>query len=120
MLYTYLVKEIHEVDGDTLDVTLDLGLDILHRTRIRLNGLNAPEKNTVEGKAAKAYVHDWLSKYKSFEVDTIKDKTEKYGRYLGDVFGFTDDSRLIMTHLNQDLLDTKHALPWDGKGTRPV
>ena len=46
-MYEYKIKSIDRVvDGDTVDVIIDLGFDILHKTRVRLYGIDAPESRT--------------------------------------------------------------------------
>lgn len=71
------------IDGDTVEVVLDLGLKIAHRTVLRLYGLNAPEKNTDEGKQLIEHLNNEFPFNSDIIVQTIKDKKEKYGRYLG-------------------------------------
>lgn len=114
--YRAIVTKV--IDGDTLDVDLDLGLDAHLYTRLRLAGLNAAEHNTPEGVAAKAYVSSWILQHQTaggwFTVGTLKDRREKYGRYLATVTAADGAS------LNADLLTSGHALPWDGHGERPV
>lgn len=93
--YSYPAEIIRVIDGDTIDVRLtladvDVGFDI-HLTeyfniKLRLAGINAPEKNTPEGKTAKTYLSSMLPPGTKCAVTTIKDKTEKYGRYLAWVF----------------------------------
>jgi len=108
-MYDYACKVSRVIDGDTLDLEVDLGMDVRVMTRVRLNGIDAPEMNTPEGKQAKKFVEDWVSAYGALglEVDTIKDKKEKYGRYLAELYG---GSR----HLNADLVAHDHAKPYDG------
>ena len=46
-MYEYRIHEVNRVvDGDTIDVTIDLGFDILYKTRVRLYGINTPETRT--------------------------------------------------------------------------
>jgi micrococcal nuclease len=83
MLYEYQCTVIRVIDGDTVDVAIDLGLRIYHQTRIRLYGINAPEMSTDEGKRAKARLSELMPVGGEFILRTIKDRKEKYGRYLG-------------------------------------
>lgn len=79
--YDATVKSIH--DGDTITVDIDLGLDVcLLNQKLRWYGINAPELNTAEGKKALAFLAQFLKVGDKIEVVTMKDKTEKYGRYL--------------------------------------
>ena len=74
------------VDGDTLHLNVDLGCDTTLAMTVRLYGLNCPEMNTEEGKAAKAYVERWVAlSGPVFVVRTVRDRKEKYGRYLADL-----------------------------------
>ena len=65
-LYHYRAKVVRTVDGDTIDVELDLGFDITLKARVRLVGINTPESRTRDleekaaGLAAKEYVGKWL------------------------------------------------------------
>lgn len=82
-MYEYLATIEKVVDGDTLHVTIDLGMDCSVKTTIRINGINAPEMSTDEGRAAKDYASSLLPVGEKVILRTIKDKREKYGRYLG-------------------------------------
>jgi len=82
--YEYYGTVTNVVDGDTVDVMLDLGLHIHHSIRLRLFGLNAPELRGPE-KAAGKETKAWLEKQvlsQPVKVETIRDKTGKYGRLL--------------------------------------
>jgi micrococcal nuclease len=81
-MYNYRASVIKVVDGDTVDLRIDLGMSIFHDIRCRLLGINAPERFTKEGKESTKFLKDLLSKQKTWEVITHKDKKEKYGRYL--------------------------------------
>lgn len=110
---TYPATVLRVVDGDTLDVDLDLGFTIRTRQRLRLNGLNAPEKNAPEGKAAKAWVAEWLTEHGP-ELVVETHAREKYGRWLATV------SAADGACLNTDLIDAGIAAPYDGHGPRPL
>lgn len=90
-MYTYkcIVKEI--VDGDTVDVDIDLGFDVVLRDkRIRLDGIDTPECRTRDleekkyGLIAKAYVGLFLTEGEQAILSTRKEKKGKFGRILGD------------------------------------
>lgn len=71
------------IDGDTICVDVRLVGDVwLHKAPMRLFGINCPEMNTAEGKAAKAFTDAWLLA-KDEQVELSKDR-DKYGRLLGD------------------------------------
>jgi endonuclease YncB( thermonuclease family) len=81
-VYEYRARALRVVDGDTLHAELDLGLDVRLRLTLRLANIDAPELPTPEGKAARAWLQENLG-VEWFTVRTVKDRKEKYGRYLG-------------------------------------
>ena len=82
-MYEYRAKLLRVVDGDTVHLEIDLGLETLRKINCRVYGINAPEMNTPEGKAAKIYLAGLLAPdADNLLVRTFKDRTEKYGRYL--------------------------------------
>ena len=107
-MYEYDAKILRVVDGDTLAVECDLGFDVSTRLNVRLSGLDAPERNTVEGKAAIAWLEvEIATRGSDCTLRTIKDRREKFGRYLG-VFTFGEWC------LNDALLAAGHAKLYDG------
>jgi micrococcal nuclease len=83
--FVYKCKIVKIYDGDTVTAEIDLGFSIKHTIVIRLAGINAPEirgKERPEGLRSKTYLQE-LIKDKQVVVQTLKDKKEKYGRYLG-------------------------------------
>lgn len=93
-MYEYYVREVKNVvDGDTIDVIIDLGFDILFSSRVRLAGIDTPESRTsdkaekVLGLEAKEYLKKQLKDAKTVVIRTEKmDSSEKYGRILGWVY----------------------------------
>lgn len=93
-MYEYHVKKVtNVVDGDTIDVDIDLGFDISFSSRVRLAGIDTPESRTtnkaekVLGLEAKEYVKSKIKDAKDVVIKTEKmDSSEKYGRILGWVF----------------------------------
>jgi micrococcal nuclease len=94
-----VVKVTKVVDGDTLDVILDLGFSTYRKERIRILGIDSDELNSKDpGQKAKAFAAKefalrWFSPDLSKRVlwvKTYKDRKDKYGRFLGD-FKFLDD-----------------------------
>jgi micrococcal nuclease len=93
-MYEYFVREVKSVvDGDTIDVLIDLGFDILFESRVRLAGIDTPESRTTDkaekvlGLEAKEYLKKQLKDAKSVVIRTEKmDSSEKYGRILGWVY----------------------------------
>lgn len=90
-MYEYYVKEVTAVvDGDTIDVVIDLGFDIMFASRVRLAGIDTPESRTKDkaekalGLESKKYLADRLKSAKNIIIKTEKlDSSEKYGRILG-------------------------------------
>ncbi len=93
-MYEYFVEEVRNVvDGDTIDVVIDLGFDILFASRVRLAGIDTPESRTTDkiekvlGLEAKEYLKKQLKDAKSVIIRTEKmNSSEKYGRILGWVY----------------------------------
>ena len=93
-MYEYYVRKVENVvDGDTIDVLIDLGFDILFASRVRLAGIDTPESRTKDlaekalGLEAKEYLKKALKDAKSVVIKTEKmDSYEKYGRILGWVY----------------------------------
>jgi micrococcal nuclease len=93
-MYEYYVRKVENiVDGDTIDVLIDLGFDILFQSRVRLAGIDTPESRTKDlkekalGLESKEYLKKALKDAKSVVIKTEKmDSSEKYGRILGWVY----------------------------------
>lgn len=82
-MYDYKAKLIRVIDGDTVHLNVDLGCDVNINMTCRLYGINAPEMRTEAGPLAKEHLIKLLSEAPdSLILYTIKDKKEKYGRYL--------------------------------------
>lgn len=79
-MYRYNATVERVVDGDTIDLMIDLGFDVWTHQRIRLNGIDTPERNTPLGKALKKHMANLLEGTKII-IDVTK--PDKYGRYLG-------------------------------------
>ena len=90
-MYEYRVKKITSVvDGDTIDVDIDLGFSISYSQRVRLAGIDTPESRTSDkfektlGIESKEYLKNKLKDAKDIIIKTQKpDSSEKYGRILG-------------------------------------
>ena len=107
-MYTYNAEVIKVYDGDTITVNIDLGFGIIKsQTKIRLLGIDTPELRGEEREAgleAKKALMD-LIMGKTVTIVTEKDKTGKYGRYLGTIF-------LDNTNINLWMLDHGYAKPY--------
>lgn len=93
-MYEYYVREVKNiVDGDTIDVILDLGFNILFEQRVRLAGIDTPESRTTDkvekalGLESKDYLKKRITAAKNVVIKTEKmDSSEKYGRILGWIY----------------------------------
>ena len=96
-MYTYAAKLIEVIDGDTVDLLIDLGFGVHAKERCRLYGIDAPEMPTEAGRAAKAYLESLLGASSELFVATRKmtrkpkEKTDKYGRYLAVLYVSSND-----------------------------
>jgi|TARA_R110000744_G_scaffold53068_1_gene113489 micrococcal nuclease len=107
-MYEYSCTVDRVVDGDTIDVILDLGFDILYRSRVRLYGIDTPESRTrnkdekVRGKMASAYLKKAIDSGKKVVIETkLKDSKGKFGRVLGNVMvdGININQLMIVNYL---------------------
>lgn len=118
--YEYDVTVIKHVDGDTSHVRVhastDAGFDVTIgidiNLTVRWNGINAPEISTPEGKDALAWLEKTLPAGSSCVMRSVKDKKEKYGRYLGTFFAVVSDEGYV--NLNQAMIDAGHAVSYEG------
>jgi micrococcal nuclease len=125
--YIYRVRQVIKVvDGDTIDVAIDLGFDISLTKRVRLSGVDTPESRTTDlkEKTLGLEVKEWLKKKLQDQTDIIiktelPDSTEKYGRILGQLF--VGDKEVMSVNkkksINQQMIDEGYAWEYDG-GTK--
>jgi micrococcal nuclease len=119
-VYEYHVKKVNKVvDGDTIDVDIDLGFDISFSSRVRLAGIDTPESRTTDlkekalGVEVKEKIKKEIAAAKEIVIKTEKpDSSEKYGRILG--WLFLDGNTVS---LNQQLIDQGYAWTYGG-GTK--
>ena len=119
-MYEYRVKQVLKVvDGDTIDVVIDLGFDISYTSRVRLAGIDTPESRTTDarekilGLEVKEYLKKALDGATDIVIRTEKvDSSEKYGRILGWLFVNKSTSSL-----NMELVNKGYAWSYDG-GTK--
>lgn len=109
------------VDGDTVDVDIDLGFGIwVHNERVRLYGIDTPESRTRDleekkaGLFAKDVVLHYLPEGSKQVLRTHKDKVGKYGRVLGE-FVIYDSLADRQTTINQFMIDHKIGVEYSGK-----
>ena len=123
--YNFRVTEINRVlDGDTIDVTIDLGFDLFKKERVRVAGVDTPEKRTrdLEEKALGIDATNWLKKKLEDTIagdgDELTVRTElvggmgKYGRLLG--WLYVGESTIS---LNELMIEEGYAWEYDG-GTK--
>ena len=122
--YNFRVVEINRVvDGDTIDVTIDLGFDLFKKERVRVAGVDTPEKRTrdLEEKELGIEATNWLKEKLDGAIigdDDLVIRTElvggmgKYGRLLG--WLYIGDSELS---LNEIMIEEGYAWAYDG-GTK--
>ena len=92
--FSYRVNKVTKVvDGDTIDVILDMGFDIMYKQRVRLFGIDTPESRTRDleekkyGLLSKKFLQEHLKSASRIAIKTYKgDETGKFGRILGDVW----------------------------------
>lgn len=107
-MYQYKIKKITRViDGDTVDVDIDLGFGITLSHRVRLKGINAAETKTkdleekAEGIKARLWLEKELSRKGEWIIDTIKE--DKYGRILSTLYLVGDPVTVNERMLNEGI-----------------
>ena len=119
--YNFRVVSVDKVlDGDTIDVTIDLGFDLYKKERVRVAGVDTPEKRTrnLEEKALGLDATEWIKDHLEGAIDGDDDliiRTEldggvgKYGRLLG--WLYIGDATVS---LNEKMIDEGYAWAYDG------
>lgn len=108
-LYAYKAVVLDAYDGDTVTVLIDLGLHVKVQAKVRLLGINAPELRGAQrdkGLLSKARIEELILN-KTVYIKTYKDRKEKYGRWLGEIYT-TDSDKSV----NQILIDEGFAWPY--------
>ena len=118
-MFEYKCKIVRVVDGDTVDVDIDLGFGVwLQKQRIRLYGIDTPESRTRDleekkyGLAAKNFLTKWLSGG-GITIKTHKDAKGKFGRILGELWCFD-------VNVNQKMIDQHHAVKYHGQSKEEI
>jgi micrococcal nuclease len=114
-MYEYRVKIVRVVDGDTVDVDIDLGFGIwIKNERVRIMGIDTPESRTRDaveklfGLAAKKRLEELLGEYSILRTMKPGKSDEKFGRILGD---FIEDGGVIISNV---LIKEGHSVPYFG------
>lgn len=123
-MYEYRCKIVKVIDGDTVDVDIDLGFGIWMRgERVRLLGIDTPESRTRDpeekryGLLAKQYLVNHLGD--ESVLRTQKDKTGKFGRVLGEFIVY-DAKHDRYTSVNSMLIREHHAVAYEGQSKEDV
>ena len=117
-MFEYYCKIERVVDGDTVDVSVDLGFDINHKARVRMMGIDTPEKRTknkaekVLGLASTARLKELL-KGRQIKLVCSKEGKGKFGRILADVISI-DKKTGEEFNVNNRLIDEGYARPYYG------
>ena len=118
-MYEYKCKLVKVVDGDTIDIDIDLGFGVwLQKQRIRLYGIDTPESRTsdatekIYGMAAKEFLTKWTNSG-GLTIKTHKDAKGKFGRILGEIWCFN-------TNVNEKLVEENHAVRYHGQSKQEI
>ena len=119
-MYEYKCKVTRVVDGDTVDIDIDLGFGVwLHKERVRIYGIDTPESRTSDeveklyGKAATAFLVKWTNAG-DLTLRTFKDDRGKFGRILGELWYGREHN------INQLLVDNHHAVRYYGQSKEEI
>ena len=116
-MYEYFCKIQRVVDGDTVDISVNLGFDIWHNARVRMMGIDTPESRTRNleekalGLASKARLKELL-KGQKVRLECSKEGKGKFGRILADVVTIDKEGNEI--NINNRLIEEGHARPYYG------
>ena len=119
-MYEYKCKVIRVVDGDTVDVDIDLGFGVwLHKERVRIQGIDTPESRTRDkvekrfGLLAKEELKVLLDD-DNVKLITMKyDAKGKFGRILGELWCFN-------TNVNEKMIEEHHAVRYTGQSKKYI
>lgn len=115
-MYQYNVTVVKVVDGDTIDVDIDLGFGMTYKKqRVRMMGIDTPESRTRDlvekkfGKASKKHLKGLLENADSLSL--VSHDKGKFGRILGEIFAHHNDEKFS---INQQMIDDHHAVDYGG------
>ena len=121
-MYEYRVEIVRVVDGDTVDVDIDLGFGVwLKKQRVRLYGIDTPESRTRDlnekkyGLMAKEYLKERIS-----NGAILKTKLYgkcKYGRILGEFIVLDNEVRV---NVNQEMIDNHYGVAYYGQSKKEI
>ena len=118
-MYRYKVKVTRVVDGDTVDVDIDLGFGMTYKKqRVRMKGIDTPESRTrdlVEKKFGLASKEFLKSQLKDQKIELVSHDKGKFGRILGELFvGSSAYS------INKIMIDNHYAVLYDGQSKEDI
>jgi micrococcal nuclease len=122
--FDFKVISCRVIDGDSINVTIDLGVRCRWEGNLRLAGINCPEARGDERDAGKA-VGEWVKTYINERVDEgytvriMSHEFDKFGRLLGDVYFWHPITARSTTPLSQILIEKGYAKEYNGDGPRP-
>ena len=118
-MFEYKCKLVRVIDGDTVDIDIDLGFGVwLRKQRIRMYGIDTPESRTRDleekkyGLAAKEFLQKWTGAGE-LTIKTHKDAKGKYGRILGEIYSFD-------TNVNDKMVEEYHAVGYHGQSKEEI
>lgn len=130
--FIYRVSSLEKVvDGDTIDVNIDLGFNVCTKQRVRLLGIDTPESRTSDkdekkfGLLSKEKLKEWCLKAVASDKDDIEielrcpeaDSREKFGRVLAEVWVSEGGQ---WTNVNKWMCDNGYAVPYTGQNKAVV
>ena len=128
-MYEYRIKVVKVVDGDTVDVDIDLGFGVwLKKERVRLYGIDTPESRTRDkeekkfGLMAKEYLKASLKKGTPI-LKTRKDGKGKFGRILGELLYIDNEGHPqyeVKININEDMIEKHHAVKYYGQSKEDI
>ena len=118
-MFEYKCKLVRVIDGDTVDIDIDLGFGVwLRKQRIRMYGIDTPESRTRDleekkyGLAAKEFLQKWTGAGE-LTIKTHKDAKGKFGRILGELWTFD-------TNINEKMIERNHAVRYHGQSKKEI
>ena len=118
-MFEYKCKLVRVIDGDTVDIDIDLGFGVwLRKQRIRMYGIDTPESRTRDleekkyGLAAKEFLQKWTGAGE-LTIKTHKDAKGKFGRILGELWTFD-------TNINEKMIERHHAVKYYGQSKKEI
>ncbi len=123
-MYEYRCTVVKIIDGDTVDVDIDLGFGVwMKKQRIRMYGIDTPESRTRDlvekkyGLAAKEFLTGMLDDKAGITLKTYKDKEGKFGRILGELWRNTD---FADQSINEYMIEKHHAVRYMGQSKESI